>query len=101
MRSGPEAVYDMVRAIPPGHVTSYGALGWALENRVSGLVVGSWMSRCPDDVPWWRVCAKDGRLVVFKRDASFAITQRNLLEAEGVAFEGDKVRLAGIYWEPV
>lgn len=100
MRAGPEAVYSLVREIPPGRVTSYGALGQALDNRVSGLVVGNWMSRCPGDVPWWRVVAKDGRLVVFKRDVSFAVTQRNLLESEGVRFEGDKVRIADVYWEP-
>jgi methylated-DNA-protein-cysteine methyltransferase related protein len=100
MREGPEAVYAMVRDIPSGKVTSYGALGLALDHRVSGLVVGNWMSRCPGDLPWWRVTAKDGRLVVFKRDVSFAVTQRNLLEEEGVLFEGDKVKVADHYWEP-
>lgn len=100
MRTGPEAVYEMVRAIPSGRVTSYGALGLALQNRVSGLVVGNWMSRCPDDIPWWRVVAKDGRLVVFKKDVSYAITQRNLLESEGVTFEDDKVKINEFYVEP-
>lgn len=90
----------MVRQVPKGKVTCYGALGLALENRVSGLVVGNWMSRCPDDISWWRVVAKDGRLVVLKKDISYAITQRNLLEAEGVPFDGDKVRVADVYWEP-
>lgn len=100
MRAGPEAVYEMVRHVPVGRVTSYGALGLALDNRISGLVVGNWMSKCPGDIPWWRVVAKDGRLVVFKRDVSFAVTQRNLLEAEGVPFDGDRVRVAECYWEP-
>jgi len=100
MRTGPEAVYEMVRAIPSGRVTSYGALGLALQNRVSGLVVGNWMSRCPDDIPWWRVVAKDGRLVVFKKDVSYAVTQRNLLEAEGVDFEDDIVRMSQFYIDP-
>jgi methylated-DNA-protein-cysteine methyltransferase-like protein len=100
VRTGPEAVYEMVRAIPSGRVTSYGALGLALQNRVSGLVVGNWMSRCPDDIPWWRVVAKDGRLVVFKKDVSYAITQRNLLESEGVTFEDDKVRMNQFYIDP-
>lgn len=100
MRAGPEAVYAMVREVPEGKVTSYGALGLALDHRVSGLVVGNWMSHCPADIPWWRVVAKDGRLVVFKRDTSFAVTQRNLLEGEGVEFEDDRVRIADFYWEP-
>lgn len=99
-RAGPEAVYQMVREIPRGRVTSYGALGLALENRVSGLVVGNWMSRCPDDTPWWRVVAKDGRLVVFKRDVAFAMTQMNLLMDEGVPFVGEKVKVDEVYWEP-
>jgi methylated-DNA-protein-cysteine methyltransferase-like protein len=90
----------MVREVPSGRVTSYGALGQALHNPVSGLVVGNWMSRCPDDIPWWRVVAKDGRLVVFKKDISFAVTQRHLLESEGVPFDEDKVRIAEVYWLP-
>lgn len=98
---GPAAVYEMVHLIPPGFVTSYGALGQALKNPVSGLVVGNWMSKCPEGVPWWRVVAKDGRLVVFKKDASVAMLQRKLLEDEGVGFDGDgRAIITGKFWEP-
>ncbi|MEQ1932644.1 MAG: MGMT family protein [Fimbriimonadaceae bacterium] len=100
MSPGPAAVYEMVRLIPHGFVTSYGALGQALKNPVSGLVVGNWMSKCPEDIPWWRVIAKDGRLVVFKKDASVAMLQRKLLEDEGFAFDEEgRVVTTGRFWE--
>ncbi|MEQ1823396.1 MAG: MGMT family protein [Fimbriimonadaceae bacterium] len=101
INGGPETVYEMVRAIPEGRVTSYGALGQALKNPVSGLVVGNWMSRCPDDVPWWRVIAKDGRIVIFKKDAAAALVQRKMLEDEGIEFGPDeKVKVEGRIWDP-
>lgn len=101
MSPGPAAVYEMVRAVPHGFVTSYGALGQALTNPVSGLVVGNWMSKCPEDVPWWRVIAKDGRLVIFKKDAAVAMLQRKMLADEGVKFDDqERAIMNGRYWEP-
>jgi alkylated DNA nucleotide flippase Atl1 len=59
------------------------------------------MSRCPGDVPWWRVIAKDGRIVIFKKDAAAAMLQRKLLEDEGLEFDDEgKAVMKGRYWEP-
>lgn len=89
--NGKEELFALVAKVPVGAVVSYGDLGQVLSNRVSGLVIGHWMGSCPEGLPWWRVVAKDGRLVVFKRDPSFALAQRQLLENEKVAFNGDLV----------
>lgn len=86
-----EELFALVRKIPHGRCAAYGLLANSLEKRVSGLVVGRWMARAPDGVPWWRVVAKDGRLPIWKVSPFAADEQRIRLEAEGVEFEDDRV----------
>lgn len=93
-------LYDLVRKIPAGRCAGYGALGRFLTNPVSGYVVGRWMASAPEDAPWWRVVAKDGTLVVAKRDPALGIRQRRLLEAESVPFSGDCVAMEAVEWNP-
>jgi methylated-DNA-protein-cysteine methyltransferase related protein len=93
-------LWTLVRNIPPGRCTSYGALGQALDNPVSGFLVGRWMAQCPSDVPWWRVVAKDGRLPIYKRDPYAADDQQTRLEAEGVPFKDGAVDMAAVWWDP-
>lgn len=81
----------IVSSVPYGHVASYGAVGRAMSVRVSGLIVGRWMANAPMDVPWWRIVAADGRLVLAKRDPALAVLQRQKLEEEGVQFDGELV----------
>lgn len=89
-----DALWALVSVIPPGRCATYGDLGRAMPNPVSGYLVGRWMASCPEEVPWWRVVARDGRLPVWKRDPAFATRQRVLLEREGVPFSGDVVDIA-------
>lgn len=84
-------LFDIVNQIPAGRVASYGTVGRALASPVSGLLVGRWLNRVPDDVAWWRVVGRDGSLLLAKRGPEFAAEQRRRLEAEGVLFEGDRV----------
>ena len=79
-----DELLDLVRALPPGRVTNYGALGRALSRPVSGVVVGRWLNAVPDDVPWWRVVGRDGRLPIHKRDPSLESLQAARLREEGV-----------------
>lgn len=97
--TGPEELYDLVRSIPSGRVASYGALGRALTNPVSGLIVGSWMESCPPDIPWWRVVGANGAFPVGKRSPGLELEQRERLRDEGVVLNGDIVD-RGAYWEP-
>lgn len=98
--SGIDDLWLLVRRIPRGRVAGYGRLGRALPNPVSGLIVGKWMARAPEGVPWWRVVASDGRLPVHKRDPGLAITQAAHLEAEGVAFLEDGRVDMSFAWDP-
>jgi len=95
-----EELYEVVRKIPAGRCAGYGSLGRFLSNPVSGYIVGRWMASAPEGIPWWRVVAKDGTLVVARRDPALGIRQRRLLEGEGVPFSEDRVDMESVRWDP-
>ena len=82
-------VFALARQISAGRVTSYGALGARCEPPISGYICGRIMNNAGEDVPWWRVVAKDGSLPISKRNPSLAARQRELLRNEGVEFSDD------------
>lgn len=53
-----EQVLALVEQVPPGRVTTYGALAEAVGG--GPRQVGSVMSRHGSGVPWWRVVRADG-----------------------------------------
>ncbi len=75
---------ERVRAIPRGRVANYGSLGTSLSRPVSGVIVGRWLNDIPEDVPWWRVVGRDGRLPIWKKDPSLEDLQAARLAEEGV-----------------
>jgi methylated-DNA-protein-cysteine methyltransferase related protein len=84
-----QELWTMVRRIPKGKCCTYGDLGRALSTPASGKLVGRWMARCPEDVPWWRVVNRLGDMPITRRDPSLGIEQRALLEREDVPFLPD------------
>jgi alkylated DNA nucleotide flippase Atl1 len=82
-------VIKLAREIPRGRVISYGALGKRCEPPISGYICGRIMALVLDDVPWWRVVGKDGKLPISKRGPDHAARQRELLGEEGVEFGED------------
>jgi alkylated DNA nucleotide flippase Atl1 len=57
------AIWDLVRQIPMGRATTYGALAEAYYGFARGArQAGQAMARCPDGLPWWRVVHADGRM---------------------------------------
>jgi alkylated DNA nucleotide flippase Atl1 len=56
-----EAVLTLVERIPPGRVSTYGAIAEALGDR-GPRSVGRVMSTYGGSVPWWRVVRADGSL---------------------------------------
>lgn len=77
-------VYDVVRRIPRGRVTSYGAIARALGMPRGARTVGWALSACPDDVPWHRVVNAQGK--ISWRPTGGYVLQRALLRREGVRF---------------
>lgn len=102
MTSYYDDVYEVVRRIPRGKVSTYGRIaqmsavprgargvGWAL----AGL--GPDRAR---EVPWWRVINAAGRI----SNEFNATLQRELLEAEGVTFdERGYVDLDWFLWDGI
>ena len=85
-------IYDIVRKIPPGCVSTYGQIA-AIADAATPRVVGYAMAAVPvgSGVPWHRVINSKGEISI-RRTGSGHDEQRKLLEAEGVVFN-DKGRV--------
>jgi len=85
-----ELVYQLVKKIPRGRVTTYGELAGRLRIPGGARVVGYAMAACPSGrgIPWHRVVGAGGRLIIREPYGSL---QRKLLESEGVRIEGARV----------
>lgn len=87
-----EKVYDLVRQIPKGKATSYGAIAKALGAPKSSRVVGYAMnhSHTYDDVPAHRVVNRNG-VLTGKHHFSTSDAMQRLLEDEGIKVENDQI----------
>ena len=86
-----DAVYQIVAAIPPGTVSSYGAVARQAGFPRHARIVGRLMSQLPKDtrLPWHRVLRGDGRVALAGTPAGEQQIQR-LLD-ENVTVLGDRV----------
>ena len=98
-----DAVYAVVRQVPRGRVTTYGAVAEATGLRMSARMVGwalSVCSRAKPKVPAHRVVNRMGILSGRHHFATPTLMQE-LLEQEGVKVEDDTVvDFKQLYWEP-
>lgn len=98
-----EMVYDVVRQIPPGRVTSYGAIARFLGTGKSSRMVGWAMNNSHNQkipVPAHRVVNRIGMLTGKSHFGSGNEMQR-LLEAEGLIVKDDRiVNFAERFWDP-
>ena len=102
-RSSPnffQDVYEVVKLIPKGRVTSYGAIANYLGAKMSSRMVGWAMNGCPKDVPAHRVVNRAG-LLTGKQHFKPPKKMQQLLEKEGVKVSKDKiVAFTDKYWNP-
>ena len=97
-----ERVYQVVRLIPEGRVTSYGAIAKYLGAARSARMVGWAMnaSHNMDDIPAHRVVNKAG-LLTGKHHFDGTHLMQQLLESEGVEIKDLKiVQLEKYFWDP-
>lgn len=78
------AVVEVVAALGPGEVVTYGEVAVESGHPGSAQAVANVLRRVPG-LAWWRVVPSSGRLY-----RTHAPTQRPLLEAEGVAVADDR-----------
>jgi len=59
-----EYTYNLVRQIPPGRVSTYGAVAKALGNKGYARAVGKYMNKNPnaDTMPCFKIVKSDGNL---------------------------------------
>ena len=96
-----ENVYAVVRLVPTGRVTSYGAIAHYLGTRGSARMVGWAMNQAHGtDVPAHRVVNRIG-LLTGKHHFGPPDRMQQLLEAEGVPVKDDKVQdFKKLFWDP-
>jgi len=97
-----EKVYEVVRLIPEGRVTSYGAIARYLGSAKSARVVGYAMnnSHDMDDIPAQRVVNRFG-LLTGKHHFGGTSAMQQLLEAEGIKVKENQIlNFKEILWDP-
>lgn len=98
------AIYDVVRAIPKGRVTSYGAVAAAIGTRSGARVVGYALRHCPHvkpKVPAHRVVNSSG-LLSGRHHFDPPEKMQRLLEKEGVGVRDNKVLdFENVFWDPI
>lgn len=98
-----EDVYEVVRLIPKGRVTSYGAIAAYLGAKRSARMVG-WAlisaHTLPDQVPTHRVVNRNG-LLTGRHHFETPTRMQERLEQDGVKVENDQVvAFEKLFWDP-
>jgi len=97
-----EKVYEIVRKIPKGKVTTYGAIAETIGMKSSSRLVGQALRSMPPehDIPAQRVINRSGLLTGAHQFGGYE-RMRWLLEREGVTFNGDGVDMENHFWMPL
>ena len=97
-------IYEVVRCVPKGRVTSYGAVAAAIGAASGARVVGYAMNTCTGikpKVPAHRVVNRNGMLTG-KHHFSPPEKMQQLLEKEGIEIVDDKVvKFDTLFWDPM
>ena len=98
-----DKVYEIVKLIPYGRITSYGAIAEYLGSKGSARMVGWAMNGShsfPENIPAHRVVNRNGMLtgkIHFGRPD----VMKQLLESEGVIVKNDKIiNFEERFWNP-
>lgn len=97
-----ENVYEVVRLVPAGRVTTYGAIAAYLGSKRGARMVGWAMNNAHGrpDVPAQRVVNRNG-VLTGKNFFGSSTQMQDLLESEGVKIKDDQVVVFQEYfWDP-
>ena len=99
-----QRIYEVVKQIPPGRVTSYGAIAKYIGAGGSARLVGWAMNAshyATSGVPAHRVVNRNG-LLSGKHHFETMLTMQELLENEGIIIEDDQViDFDRVFWDPI
>lgn len=98
-----DQVYEVVKLIPPGRVTSYGAIARYLGTARAARMVGWAMNNShkqPEVIPAHRVVNRKG-LLTGKHFFGGPDAMQELLESEGIRIENDQIlHFKEKFWDP-
>lgn len=95
-----ENVYEVVKLIPTGRVSSYGLIANYLGTKMSARMVGWAMNNSPKEVPAHRVLNRIG-LLTGKHHFKSPTAMQQLLEKEGHAVVNDQLQeFKTKVWDP-
>ena len=96
-----EKVYELLRQVPKGKVTTYGHLAKLAGYPKASRAVGGYMHRNPDAprTPCHRVVSANGTLTGYSAEGGVK-KKKEMLLAEGVKFTGERVDLSQSLWQP-
>ena len=97
-------VYEVVKRIPSGRVSTYGAIARYLGSPGAARMVGWAMnqsSTSPEYIPAHRVVNRAG-LLTGKHHFDGTTLMQELLENEGAIIEGNRImNMEDLYWDPM
>jgi methylated-DNA-protein-cysteine methyltransferase-like protein len=91
------AVYQLVERIPRGQVATYGQIAALLGYPRAARAVGQAMKHVPAHLPWHRVVNAQGGISL-RANVGGMLTQRVLLEQEGIVVRRGRIRLREHRW---
>jgi methylated-DNA-protein-cysteine methyltransferase-like protein len=98
-----ERVFQVVRLIPPGRVTSYGAIAAYLGAKGASRMVGWAMnaSHKSSGIPAHRVVNRNG-VLTGKHHFEYPNQMQEALEKEGVEVKDDQIcNWTTVFWDPM
>ncbi len=101
-RSFFEEVYEVVKLVPYGQVTTYGAIACYLGTAGSARMVGWALHQAihQKEIPAHRVLNRNG-LLTGKRHFGGQHTMEELLTSEGIVVHNDRVQnFESVFWDP-
>ena len=92
-------IWDVVRKIPKGRVSTYGKIATLCGLLGHARLVGYALHNLPggSKVPWHRVINSQGKISISNLDG-YADNQRKLLRKEGIVFNKDTINLWKYGW---
>ena len=98
-----QRVYEVVRLIPYGRVTTYGAIAEFLGSKGSARMVGWALNSSKynlESIPAHRVVNRKG-VLTGKRHFGGNETMKELLESEGITIFDDVIKnMKEVFWQP-
>lgn len=96
-----QRIWQVVLAIPPGRVASYGQVADMAGLGRQARFVGRALGMLPEghSVPWFRVIRNTGQ-IAFPDGSDTFIRQKTLLEQDGVEVINGRVSMQRFRWQP-